>query len=396
MVILQITKKVPFPFHDGEAWAVKAIANGMHDIGHKVHLLALNTTKHFADNEILKSFKTSSNYTSIQTINIDTNTSALRAISNLWESRSYHIDRYDQETVRQELEIKLKKIEKIDVVIFESLFVLPYYTTIRAREKQIKIIYRAHNVEHLIWQRISNEVSPLLKWYFRLQSKRLKRFEQAVLPKVDLVASVSDVDRSVLKNLSPKSNIGTIPIGIEFNCPVKDHVQSVPLKIGFIGSLDWRPNRLGLKHFIKHMFSSLKKHNIELHIAGRHSYTLSHQDKVIINHGEVESSAFFLKSIDISIVPLWSGSGTRIKILEAMSLGKPVVSTTIGAEGLNVSHLKNILIANNHDEWITAINLLRSKPSIRNNIINSAFEMLEENHNSVNIASTLIQKIKSI
>jgi len=394
--VLQLTKKVPYPYHDGESWAVRSIAEGLNINGCTLHLLALNTDKHKTSEGAVSELRSSAVYKSVQTIDINTTGDWYSAIANILNGSSYHIQRYNQSAIHQKVLDCIEQIEKLEIIIFESLYVLPYLQSVKAAYPNLILVYRAHNVEYEIWQRITKEVSPLAQWYFRDQWKRLKRYEKQVLKLPSLIAAVSQRDQYELLKLERNINIISLPIGVCVNSRTDYQRDQSKLKIGFIGSLDWRPNIYGLNKFFKDIWPSISSSSIELHIAGRGSDSISAPEDNITIHGRVGSSEAFLKSMDLSIVPLWSGSGTRVKILEAMSYGVPVLSTSIGAEGIAYKHQSNILIANTHKEWTEALQLISSTPAKLDDISSSAIEIVKTDHNIDLLGKKLLDHITRI
>jgi polysaccharide biosynthesis protein PslH len=153
----------------------------------------------------------------------------------------------------------------------------------------------------------------------------------------------------------------TVPIGIDTREYHPDWTAfDKPLRLSFIGALDWMPNIEGLDWFIHSVWEPLvrvKYPDLELHIAGRNASKrlLNLQVPGIVIHGEVPDAAQFLNQYPVTIAPLLSGGGMRVKILEGMALGRVVLSTSVGIEGIPAVHQRESLIADTPEAWLEAI-----------------------------------------
>jgi glycosyltransferase involved in cell wall biosynthesis len=297
----------------------------------------------------------------------------------------------------------LLKGQNFDVVQLEGLYLCPYIPLIRQNSDAL-IAFRAHNIEHEIWERIADEErNPFKRLYFRILSKRIRRFENRYLNTYDLLVPITNRD---LVQFSKQGNIKpafVCPAGVNvFN---SGEAGSVIIKSGdtethdgyslfFIGSLDWIPNQEGLLWFTSEVLPLLTQRypNVKLHVAGRNA-----SDKLVkrlnvpgvIFYGEVKDSQDFMKSKGILVSPCFSGGGMRLKIVEAMALGKSVVTTPIGAEGLAVEHNMNILIANNAWEFYLHLERLMNNPDLCQKIGHHAREFASAHYNNQVIASAL-------
>ena len=222
MKVLQICNKPPFPPVDGGCVAMNAITSGLLANGHKVKVLAVSTQKHpFLEKQIpAEYFKR----TGLETVYIDTSLNVGKGFVNLFSKGSYNVERFYSKAFEAKLE-GILKAENYDVVQFESIFVAPYFETAK-RFSQAKTVLRAHNVEHLIWERMATQTSnPLKKWYLRFLAKRLKEYEMNVVKSFDGIATITSEDKSyfVEKCISVKTDV--FPLGIDsahykLNCEI--------------------------------------------------------------------------------------------------------------------------------------------------------------------------------
>lgn len=392
MKILQLCKKFPYPLKDGESIAIYQLAKSLSSRGAEISLLAMNTSKHYYD---LKEIPQDLNfYHEINTVFVDNKIKIFDALINLFGNKSYHIQRFISDEFSAKL-IELLKTNKFDIIQLETIYLAPYIDVIRKYSKA-KIVLRSHNVEYEIWERISENTHNIIrKRYLKLQSKRLKRFEIDQLAKYDYIIAISKRDEMNMRQLSPISGISTISVGIEINELTNQNLHSPYFNFGFIGSLDWMPNLEGITWFLNKVAPALvqKYKNIRINIAGRNSPSslMQYNQNGIHILGEVEDAHRFISDQNIMIVPLFSGSGMRIKILEAMALSKVVITTSIGLEGINAVDGKEVLIAENDIQFIEKIKFVLENPEIIDEIGNAARKLIIRDFNRCELGSNLIE-----
>jgi glycosyltransferase involved in cell wall biosynthesis len=354
MNILILTTKPPYPPKDGGAIATLNMATGLAELDHHVTVLAMNTEKHFSP--VDKIPRELQEKITFHVVDADTRIRWPLAVWNLFFShRPYHSVRFRSGSLLQMLRDLLSH-NQFDIIQFEGPY-LDYCIPIIRKTSKAKISLRAHNIEHEIWERRAAQTkNPFKRFYFSLLSKRINRLERSFLYHADMVIPISVRDHTIFQQLNPDRIYFVCPTGIDIHAYPEPEPVSV-FSLFYIGALDWGPNTEGLDWFFKHVWTDLITlyPSMRIHIAGRNShYYFSGQtrQKGVIMEGEVEDAHQFINSHSVMIVPLFSGSGIRIKILEAMLLGRTVITTTTGAKGLNVTHKKNILIANLPAEFI--------------------------------------------
>lgn len=395
MKILQICKKMPLPPKDGEAVAVLSLAKAYKSLGCKIDLLSFNTSKHFSDPSEINNDEHP--YENIDTVNLNTDINYLGALFNLLGSSSYNIERFTSKDMKKKLQHILLHTS-YDVVQLESLYMAPYAEHIKPISNAF-IIMRSHNLEFKIWEDMANNQSNvLLRWYYNLAARRLKKYEQDVKNSFDLLLAISEIDQKEYQKLSYSIPSMAIPIGIELKQYPKNFYEEKPMiKLAYIGSLDWRPNIEAVEWFFKEVWPTIYKNyeNIEFHLAGRNPVdvikNLEHPG--LYFHGEIESAIDFISNQDIIIVPLLSGSGVRVKVLESMALGKLVISSSKGFEGINIQNNVNAMVANDKEEFIATINkVLESKKTIRQ-VGEAARLFIENNYNPETQARQILKLI---
>jgi glycosyltransferase involved in cell wall biosynthesis len=356
MKILQICSKIPFPPKDGGSIAMNILTHGLIASGNQVDVLAVNTPKHFIKEEdIDKDYRLKTNY---QSIFIDTAIKPIAAFFNLFSSKSYNIARFYSKEFESQLIAKLTT-NQYDVIQLETLWVTPYVDVIR-KHATAKIVLRSQNVEFMIWERLAEDCSnPLKKAYLKLLSKRLKAYELSMLNKYDAILTITELDTVVFKNMGCIKPIIHVPFGIDLEKYKIDITNLEKPSVFHIGAMDWRPNADGINWFLKDVWLKVVENytTINLYLAGRNMPDwLTHlKMKNVVVEGEVVDSHQFINSKSIMIVPLNSGGGMRVKIIEGMAFGKTIISTSVGAEGIEYENGKNIIIADTEKEFSEAI-----------------------------------------
>ncbi len=348
MKILQLTPKLPFPLHDGSAIAAWNLTHGLSVNDCSLTILAMNTDKHYSPIEKLPDAM--KNTCKWESVYLNTRISPVKALLNLGFSRlPYNIERFYSKDYSNALQ-KLLETEKYDIIQCEGLPTLIYLPVIR-KYSNARIVYRAHNIESEIWERkAGREVSMLKRFYFKIIARRLLALEESLINKYDLLVPITDRDAEVLRLMGNMKPVCVVPSGYNIDMMPEIITQSKDISIGYIGSLDWTPNQEGLLWFIEKVWKPLiKSGSIKFHVAGRNAPPWL--EKILLNtldliyEGEVEDAQTFMMDHPILVVPLFSGSGMRVKIVEGMALGRIIISTPLGIEGLPVSDKKNILIA---------------------------------------------------
>ncbi|MGE0078605.1 MAG: glycosyltransferase family 4 protein [Bacteroidales bacterium] len=393
MKILVVAHKPPYPPVDGGTLATLNMCLGLAKVGNEVSVLTLSTSKHPSSKERIPSeIRACLNF---EILHINLSTNVLRNIFNIFFSRKpYNIQRYLSPIFKRLLKHSIQE-KNYDIVQLEGLYLVPYIRTIRSAFNG-PIVMRAHNVEHHIWENLAiDEENKLVKLYFKILAHRLSHLEKNLHKKVDALVAISNPDKEwFLSNNFDKPSI-TIPAGYFPNNKIYDVEPPDTPAICYIGALDWMPNTEGLFWFIDWVWPRIQAEipNIELHIAGRNaSEELAERlmvERNIVFHGQVADSAEFLNKFPVMIVPLLSGSGIRVKIIEGMFLKRAIVATSIAAKGIEVTHGEHILIGDSPEVFATSVCNLLASPDTANTIATNAKEFATNNYDAENIASKL-------
>lgn len=385
-----LCNKSPFPPSEGGPMAMNSIVNGLIEAGHKVKILAVNSEKyHIKKNDIPQEYR---NKTGIELVDVDLRIKPIDAFKNLFTDESYHVKRFISDDFKKRL-IKILKSDNYDVVQLEMVYMAPYIETIRENSKAM-IVLRAHNVEHLIWDRIAKKTKFLPKrWYINHLVKTLKKYELDVINKVDGIAAITYRDAAYFRGETAVPVID-IPYGVNpDDFKPKYEVKEKPT-LYHIGSMNWMPNEEGISWFLKNVWNKVSKRNedVVLNLAGRHmpKWLTNLKKKNVNIIGEVADAKEFIRDNDIAVVPLLSGSGIRIKIIESMAMGRTVVTTMVGAEGIQYSEYENIIIADTPAKMVEVICKIIKEPNEAQRIGWNARKLVEEVYDNKKIIDRLL------
>ncbi len=357
MKVLVLCNKSPFPPKEGGPIAMNTIIEGLINAGHKVKVLAINSNKYGVDvKDIPEDYRQK---TQIETVYINLAVKPVDAFLNLFTGKSYHVERFISAAFEQKL-IEILKTNQFDIVQLETLYISPYIETIRKYSKA-KIVLRSHNIEHLIWKRVAEITkNPLKSWYLHHLSRTLKNYELGVLNLYDGIATITKKDGDYFLSHGCKIPVIAIPFGINLeNFTENSGIETEFPSLFHIGAMNWMPNEEGIKWFVEKVWPLVTGEfpALKCYLAGREmpDWLTNSKIKNLEVIGEVDDAFEFIYSKAIEIVPLFSGSGIRIKIIEAMAAGRAVISTSIGAEGINIENGENILIADTPEEFFDGI-----------------------------------------
>jgi glycosyltransferase involved in cell wall biosynthesis len=394
MKILILSTKIPWPARDGGAIATLNMALGLARKNCQVTLLTMNTGKHyFPETQLPANLR---DQISIRSVNVDTKIRPVRLLLNfLFSSHPYNAQRFISKPFKTALENCLAEHD-FDMVQLEGPYLLYYIPSIKGKAK---IALRAHNLEHCIWKRLAErESNPLRRFYLKKLARRIKELEIKILSEIDLLVPISDADSMGFDQLGHALPVMVIPTGIDItNYPVNENEGRILLF--FIGALDWGPNQEGLDWFFREIWPEIRYRwpGLTLHLAGRNpAYYFNGRnlpDNVRLE-GEVEDAIEFFHHHTVMIVPLLTGSGIRIKILEAMAMGKTVISTTIGAGGLGAMHGEHLFLADTPAEYIRILENLQTRKDHLQKTGIKARQFVKENFDILVLSEKLISFYK--
>ena len=396
MKVLILCNKPPYPALEGGPMAMNSIVTGLLKAGHEVKILAVNSPKYNVTiDDIPEDYR---KRTGIELIDVDLRVRPAKAFKNLFSKKSYHVERFISKEFTNRL-IEVLKADLYDVVQLETLFMTPYVETLRKYTKA-SIVLRAHNVEYLIWERIAKGTRFFLKRaYIKHLARTLKNYELNAINQVDGIAAITRKDAALFRKYCPTPTVD-IPYGIypeEFTPSYE--IEGKPT-FYHIGSMNWMPNEEGIRWFVDDCLEAVveKTPDFVIHLAGRHmpEWLRELKNPHVNVVGEVPDAKAFVANHNVAIVPLLSGSGIRIKIIESMAMGKAVITTMIGAEGILYDEDVNVIIAENKAKMSEAIRRINENPAIAVEIGKAARRLVEEVYDNNKLIERLLMFYQQI
>ena len=391
MKVLQLCLRVPFPPADGGSIAMHSMSTGLQQSGIDVKVVALNTFKHHVDiSQLPQWYREAYN---IETCDVDTKVELIPAFLNLFQSGSYNIERFNKPEFHKLL-ADLLLSDDYDIVQLESLFMTPYLDTIK-KNSSAKIVLRSHNIENQIWHRLSGyEKNIFKKCYFSFLAKRLNMYEHAVVNDYDGILTLTKEDEKQYHMMGCRKKMEVVPIGLDISkYPHKTNFDKI--NYFHLGSMDWLPNYEAVKWFLDHVHPLIVASGMKLPIflAGKKmqvEFKSLETDFLVVN-AQIDDAISYMDSKQVMIVPLLSGGGMRVKILEGMAMGKAVISTSIGAEGIGYTNNKNIIIADTPAQFSEAMLKCYSDPGYCKYIGENARTLVENLYSAKAIGSQVSQ-----
>jgi len=353
--------------------------------------VSLNARKHHHEEEEPDELLSRIKYRSYD---IDTSMSLFEGFMTTFNRNVYNIDRY-YDAEFEKLLVREVRNNEYDIIQFEGLFVAPYIDSVRKNSKA-KLVYRAHNIEHQIWERLAQQKNdPLKKFYLKLMSRRIKKYEIQQISKFDAIAVFTAQDKSTMLQYGTKIPVEVVPVGVDLAHYKPDFSKTEFPSLFFLGSLDWTPNREGIVWFLENFHNDIVNEDLKVkfYVAGN-DIPEEFDDYEVLGKifipGEVDDALEFLNSKAIMIVPLLSGGGMRVKIVEGMAMQKCIISTTLGADGINYKNGVNILIANTRDEFYRAIHRCVADEDYCKAIGINARKLVEDQHDVNKVTNNLV------
>ncbi len=433
-----LCSRFPYPPRDGGSIAMNNMIKAFHSEGHEVTVFAMNTPKHYSHiRDLPEKVLERAEY---HAVDINTSIKWLDLLANLiFSKQSYHVQRFSSQGFASTLETLLsEKVSQLgkdkegknkkkgdekepyDFVQLETAYMAVYIPVLRKYLKKAKIVLRAHNIEHEIWERhAANASSPFKQYYYAVTAERIKKFELGIIQdkasskKVDAIIPVTKRDEDLFKKLKAEPQIFVSGVGLDYplisskeNSLVQQLDEKYPTDtqkeayltnrskmVYHIGSMDWQPNLEGLDWFLKKVWPKVNKRfpDSSLHLAGRNmpTYYRSMKQEGIVIAGEVEDAFEFMFSRGIMVVPLRSGSGIRVKILEGMAMKRPIVATPIAVEGIGAKHGQHLLIAESPNEFANCLSILLETPSLGETLGKNGAELVKKSFNYRDLAKKL-------
>lgn len=368
MRILQLCPQFPFPPTDGGKIGMLSITKSLVENGAHVHVLCLSKT--IPSEKDIQGFK---EYTGAEIACIQhntTNTIFSIFLSLFNATYPLYITKHHSAHFHHAIEDLLKKCT-FDGIFCDHSCMIESALWAATKQKGIPVFARLHNIEYKIWERYAERLSKFnpIHWYIASQAKKLRLFEARHYDKVSLCYAITNHDAMIAKNMSPQASISTLTAGVHINELIPDKtIEKIPHRMIHASTFDWIHNREALYWFLKEVFPAIKSHisNAELVVLGKHipEDILNMKNQDILAKGFVPSIVPEYSAASFFIAPLFVGSGIRIKILEAMSLGLPVIASSIAAEGILATQDQGLIICDNAEDFAKQSVFLMNNPNI--------------------------------
>lgn len=388
MKVLHISNKPVFPVLDGGCVAMSGTLDCLKQLNYTIEHICISTKKHQFDTKAYPTdFRT-------QAVEIDTSIYPFAALKQLLMGRSYNISRFQTNAFKNIL-LETVQSTKFDLVIFDSLYCAVFIDEIR-KHTSAKLVVRTHNVEYKIWRELAKSSSnPMKKWYLSTLSRQLQREEQRILNSADGIMSITSDDSESFKEMGIKVPISTIAVPRETDQVKTDYSSST---LYFIGSMNWEPNIEALHYLLDEIWPGIKKEipEAKLLLIGSFMDTMNLPERNGVSIlGFVDQLDEIYLNEGILLCPIRSGSGVRIKVLEAMSKGAPIVSTQKGVEGIQ-SGSACFLVATSTNDFIKKASEIYASQPLRESLGKNAQEFIQNNYSLESIAETIDEFLRSV
>lgn len=331
---------------------------------------------------------------------VDAPTSSSRRFDQLLAlatGRSFYLESHTVPSAQAALDDELAQND-YDAVIFEGLFVAGYQVP-----AHVRIILDEHNIEHeLLWRSYQHANGVARRGFNWLEYRRLRPLEIACCRRADLVLVTSDREQQLLRALLPEKNVQVVPNGVDIDAFAPDDtVAETPGRVIFTASFDYYPNVQGALYFAEQCWSLVRRAYPEAtwHLVGRNPppeiVRLGTLPGVTVT-GSVPAVQPHLATAQVAIVPLLTGAGTRLKILEALSLRRAVVSTSLGCEGINCVPDRDLVVADEPTAFAAAIVGLLKDGARRSSLGAAGRALVEEQYSWTRCGQQLLQALDDV
>lgn len=393
--ILIITNRVPYPLKDGGNIAMNAMIEGYRQAGWQVYLLSMNTTRHHVKKEQLSTLFT--NLYAFEAVSFDNSLTWKSIVKNfLFSNKPEHVKRFYSHDFKEKIKEVLASFEP-DVVQLESVFLTSYLLAIKKYSNAVTVL-RMHNVEYQIWQGLARKTRNILKkMYLKSLAIRVRNYERAAWKAYDLLLPITEKDAYLVQRLEEVDNMAIAPFGIDTD---KIHASTTEERwVGYhLGAMDWLPNQHGMRSFLTKAWPEVRKAvpDFEFYFAGRNMPPDFQKIKGAGLHcmNEVADAEEFIRDKKILIVPITSGGGIRVKILEAMAAGKIVITTSTGIKGIEAKPGEHYLRVQSPHDYAQAIKWCLDHKSAAETMARNAKELIADKYEQHKVMRRVIDAVE--
>ncbi len=350
MNVLQLSPRIPFPLTEGGSISIFNITRQLSERGARIYFVAVS-----GNQDVRVPIELSGICADVLVAKTTKGYGAKSVARNFFSSVPVNLEKYHSKQILGKI-IQFGGHKQIDLIHVDHLHMAYYGLALREILK-VPVVLREHNLELKIMERFSKSSSnPIFRAYAKLQLNKFIKYEPEICSQVDKCIMITEQDRERLLSMRKNIDAVVIPAGVDTDFFRPDDFVGDENSIVYVGSLDWLPNVDGLKWFVGEVLPIVikSKPNVKFYIYGKnvsHGIDKLDDGKNVFVKGFIEDVRRVFQKGRVVVVPLLAGSGIRIKILEAMAAGKPVVTTSIGCEGIKYEAGKNIIIANTAQEF---------------------------------------------
>jgi polysaccharide biosynthesis protein PslH len=400
MKILIVATNLPVPPNNGQAIRSLSIIRALDSSGHDLDFVSFTNRELPDDLRPLSSFCQSIDVLERKMTNLTQKADYLRRIVSLLALRSFSVERFRSEAMRQKILGKLQT-GHYDLIVCDGIYALT-----NIPETKVPIALNCHNIEYIILERYAKLArNPFKKSYAKIESHLMRIAERHSSYRVSLAMACSQVDLAVLRLLRADLPAFVVPNVVDTDLihPVeRSSSEGTNPVLLFQGGMDWFPNRDAVDYCVRTILPRVRAEcpKVRFIVAGRNPPARFMKqfasDPLIEFTGTVLDMRPYLAAATLVIVPLRLGGGTRIKILEACAAGKPIVSTSIGAEGLNLEVGKDIILADDPGEFARAVVTLLRNPALSDALARSSRAAVVERYSYLTLKRVLDGLISSL
>jgi sugar transferase (PEP-CTERM/EpsH1 system associated) len=390
MNILFISTEIPYPPDSGHRLRTFHVLKYLGE-RHNVFFLGFNRNgTNFCDTAPIEAY-----CASVETFSISEDVSKLRfyysLLLNLCSPLPFVAHKYYRKELRRSIQ-RIISDKKIDIVHFDMLPLARYLNDIG----DVPSVLVQHNVEsQRVYRLAQNSKSLIFKLFMLEQFRKLYKFEKNVLDKFAICTAVSDVDATHFRRMNSQARIYVIPNGVDTKFFTCENFSTLGNSLIWVGSMRDLYNREAVDYFCTEIFPRIREvvPDVSFNAVGRSPtkvlVELSKSDTNVSVLGYVDDIRPHVKKAAVYVAPMRSGGGTKLKILNALSMGKAVVTTSVGAEGIDINHREHVMIADDPETFTTmTIDLLRN-PELRKELGKNGRKWMVERYDWEKICSNM-------
>lgn len=391
MKILEITTRLPYPPTNGGKLVTFNIVKYLALRGHDITLIC------FGDK--VKKVPELEKYCKLIIIRKNIKTNVMGLLFNLYLDVPYGPSKYHSRIIGKKINNIIKR-NNYEIIHLDHLHTA-YYGLFIKKKYDLPVILQEHNVENMIMKRYyQNQKNIFIKFYAYLQYKKLYKYESKICEIFNRCFMLTKIDEKIIKDMNSNIKTSVVPAGVDtsYFYPIK--VREEEFSLISVASMDWLPNIEAINWFCKEVLPLIKRkiQKIKLYIIGinpPNSIKSLANNNVIVT-GFVEDVREYIAKGQVFIVPLKTGSGMRIKILNALAMAKAIVSTSIGCEGIEVTDGENIFIADSKEKFAEKIIYLLNNESERKRLGENGLKLVKKKYCWEKIVENIENEYKEI